>query len=89
MFIPNAAVGQQNSHINDVEIRQDVVKPTSQAIGQGAHQISRVVKMSRPPPESRGHQFAVVLGPVHGHVGTLDIFWFLPPDLAVAVGTTE
>lgn len=64
-------------------------KPASQAIGQGAHQISCVVKMACPPPESRGHQFAVVLGPIRRHVGAFNILWFLPPYLAVAIRTTE
>lgn len=66
-----------------------MIKPTSQAIGQGAHQVSCVVKMACPPPESRGHQFAVVLGPIPRHVGALNILWFLPPYLAVAICTTE
>lgn len=89
VFIPNAAVDEQNRHINNVEVRQDVFKPTSQAISQGAHQISRVIKMPCPPPEPRGHQLAVVLGPIHRHVRALDVLRFLPPYLAVAVRTSE
>lgn len=45
--------------------------------------------MACPPPESWGHQFAVVLGPIHRHVGAFNILWFLPPYLAVAICTTE
>lgn len=45
--------------------------------------------MTCPPPESRGHQLAVVLGAFYRHVGALYVLWFLPPYLAVAVGTTE
>lgn len=45
--------------------------------------------MACPPPESWGHQFAVVLGPIHRHIGALNILWFLPPYLAVAICTTE
>lgn len=82
-------MGEQNRHINNVEVRQDVFKPTSQAISQGAHQISRVIKMPCPPPEPRGHQLAVVLGPIHRHVGALDVLGFLPPYLAVAARTSE
>lgn len=68
VLVPNAAVGEQNGHVNNVEVRQDVLKATSQAIGQRAHQISRVVEMTCPAPKARGHQLAVVLGPIHGHV---------------------
>lgn len=52
VFIPHAAVGQQNGHVNDVEIRQDVPKATSQAVRQGAHQVACVVKMASHSPES-------------------------------------
>lgn len=89
MLVPNAAVGEQNAHVNDVEVRQDVLKATSQAIGQRAHQVSRVVEMTCPAPKSGGHQLAVVLGPIHGHVGALNVLRLLPPDPAVAIGTTE
>lgn len=89
MLIPKAAVGEQNGHINDVEVRQDVLKATSQAIGQRACQVSCVVEMTCPAPKSGGHQLAVVLGAIHGCVGALDVLWLLPPDPAVAIGATE
>lgn len=89
VLIPKAAVGQQDCHVNDVEVRQDVFKPTSQAVGQGAHQIARVVEVACPAPEARGHQLAVELGAIHRHVGALDVLRLLPPDLAVAIRTTE
>lgn len=89
VLVPNAAVGEQNGHVNDVEVRQDVLKATSQAIGQRAHQVSRVVEMTCPAPKSGGQQLAVVLGPIHGRVGALDVLRPLPPDPAVAVGATE
>lgn len=89
VLVPNAAVGEQNGHVNDVEVRQDVLKATSQAIGQRAHQVSCVVEMTCPAPKPGGHQLAVVLGPIHGHVGALDVLRLLPPDPAVAIGTTE
>jgi len=66
-----------------------VFKPTGQTIGQGAHQISSVVKMACPPPEPRGQQLAVVLGPIHRHVGALNVVGLLAPYLAVAIGTAE
>lgn len=89
VLVPNAAVAQQNGHVNDVEVRQDVLKATSQAIGRRAHPVSRVVEMTCPAPKARAHQLAVALGPIHGHVGALDGLRLLPPDPAVAIGMTE
>lgn len=89
VLVPKAAVGEQDAHVDDVEVRQDVLKATGQAVGQRAHQVSGVVEVACPAPESRGEQLAVVPGAIHGRVGALDVLRPPPPDPAVAVGAAE
>ena len=44
-IISKCTMDQQDRHEHEVELRQQVAKPTGQAVGQGIHQITNIVKM--------------------------------------------
>lgn len=89
MLVADAAMDEQDGHVDDIEIRQQVVKPTGQAVGQRSHQVSGVVHVTGQPPEAGDHELAVVLLTVSRRVRTFDEFRLLAPDDAVAVGAPE
>lgn len=89
MFISNAAVDQENGHKRYVEIRKNMIKTTTQAVCQGAHQVSSVVKMAGHTPESWNQQFTVMFSSIGWCVGTFKIFGFLAPYFTVAISATE
>lgn len=51
VLIAYAAMYQQDGHVDDVEIRQQVLAPTGHAVRQRAHQVTRVVHVAGHPPE--------------------------------------
>lgn len=89
VFIPDAPVNQKDGHVNDVEVRQNVLKATSQTVCQGAHQVSSIVEVACHSPESRRQQLTVVFGPISQHIGTFNVCGLLPPDFTVAIRTTK
>ena len=64
VLVPEAAVGQQDGHEDDVEVGQEVAAATGQAVRQAAHQVTRVVEVAGHAPEARDQQLAVVFLPV-------------------------
>lgn len=80
---------QQDAHVDDVKIGQQVLATTGHAIRQRAHQVARVVHVARHSPKPRGHQFALVKAAIGRSVGTLDEGGLLTPDFAVTLRATE
>ncbi len=89
VLITNAAVHQQDGHVDDVKIRQQVLATAGQAVRQWAHQVPRVVHVTGHPPKPRGHQFALVNPTIGRLVWTLDEGGLLTPDFTVTLCATE
>lgn len=89
VLVAYAAMHQQDGHVDDVKVRQQVHAATGHAVRQRAHQVARVVHVAGHPPEGRCHQFAFVKAAVGRSVGTLDESGLFTPDFAVAFCATE
>lgn len=60
VLIAHTPVHQQNGHVNYVEVWEQVAKTAGGAVGQRAHQVTRVVEVARYAPEAGGHELAAV-----------------------------
>lgn len=89
VLVTNAAMNQQDGHVNDVEVRKEVSKAAGSAVGQRPHQIAGVVEVARHSPKARREQLAVVDPAITGAVAALDVGWLAPPDGAGAIGAPE
>lgn len=89
MLIAHTAVDQQDGHVNDIEVRENVSKAAGGAVGQRTHQVSGVVEVPGHSPEARGHELAAVGATVTGAVCALDVRRLLAPDRAGALGASE
>lgn len=52
VLIPGFAVDKQHSEVDDVEVRQEVVKPTWEGPGQSHDEITQVIGMANKAPPS-------------------------------------
>lgn len=52
VLVPDAAVDQQDGHVNDVEVGQYVSEAAGGAVRQRAHQVTRVVEVPGHAPEA-------------------------------------
>lgn len=80
---------QQDGHVHYVEVRQQVLPATGQAVGQRPHQVARVVHVSGHSPETGGEQLALVDAAVRRAIGALDITRLAAPDPTVALCAAE
>lgn len=51
VLVADAAVNQQNGHVDDVEVREEVSEAAGGAVGQRSHQVAGVVEVARHSPE--------------------------------------
>lgn len=52
VLVTDAAVNQQDGHVNDVKVRENMTEATGGAVGQRSHQIASVVEVARHSPET-------------------------------------
>lgn len=71
--ISEGSMGQQNKQIDGVEVASDL-SAAGQTVCDGHYQISSVIHMSSPAPESRNKQFPT------------NSLWLLSPDVLIRVG---
>lgn len=89
MLVAHAAVHQQDGHVNDVEVREDVAEAAGGTVGQRAHEVARVVEVAGHSPEAGGHELAAVDAAVGRAVGALDVRRLPAPDGARALCAPE
>lgn len=89
MFISHTPVDQQDGHVDNVEVRENVAETTGGTVGQGAHQVAGVVEVARHSPETWGQELAAVGAAVGGQVRALDVGGLATPDGADAVRAAE
>lgn len=89
VLVAYAAVDQQDGHVDDVEVREEVSEATGGAVGQRSHQVARVVEVARHSPETWGQQLTAVDLAVTGAVRALDKGGLAAPDGAGAVAAPE
>lgn len=89
MLVAYAAVHQQDGHVDDVEVGQDVAEAAGGAVRQRAHQVPGVVEVASHAPEARGHELAAVGAAVGRAVRALDVGGLAAPDGAGALGAAE
>lgn len=56
VLIPGFAVDEQHGEVDDIEVRQEVVKPTWEGPGQSHDEITQVIGMTNKAPPSRNKQ---------------------------------
>ena len=89
VLVAHTAVHQQDGHVNDVEVGQNVAEATGSTVGQRAHQVTCVVEVPGHAPEAGGQELAVVKATVCGVVRALDESWLAPPDGAGSLCAAE
>ena len=82
-------MGQQDGHVDDVEVGQEVAAAAGQAVRQAAHQVAGVVEVAGHAPEAGHQQLAVVLLLIGRREGTLDDLGLPAPDQAAPVRAAE
>lgn len=89
VLVPHTAVHQQDGHVNDIKVREQVTESAGRAVGQRSHQVPSVVKMPGHAPEASGEQFAFVDASVGRAVGALDVGRLAAPDGAGSLCASE
>lgn len=80
---------QQNSHVDHIEVGQDVTEATGGTIGQRPHEVSGVVEVTGHAPEAGCHEFAAVNSSITGVVRALNVRGFISPDGAGTLSAAE
>jgi len=83
------AVQQQDGHVDDVEVRQQVLGTARHAHGQGDQQITNIVEVTGETPVSRAQQQRLVGLAIRGDERGADDLGGLAPDHALAVGGAD
>lgn len=82
-------VQQQNGHVDDVVVRQQVLGAASHAHGQRDQQIAHIVEVARQTPVAGAEQQRLVGLAIRCHKRSADDLGRLAPDHALAVGRTN
>lgn len=83
------AVQQQDGHVDDVEVRQQVLGAAGHAHGQGDQEITNIVEVTRETPVSGAEEERLVGLAVRGDERGADHLGGLAPDHALAVGRAD
>lgn len=89
VLVTHTAVDQEDGHVNNIEVGQNVTKATGSTVRQRAHQVTGVVEVAGHTPEARGEELAAVEATVCGTVRALNVLGLTAPDGAGALCATE
>lgn len=83
------AVQQENGHVNDVKVREQVLGAAGHAESQRDQKIAHIVEVARETPVTGAEQQRLVGLAVRGHERGADHLGGLAPDHALAVGRAD
>lgn len=89
MLITYTAVQQQDGHVDDVEVGQQVPVTACHTVRQRTQQVTCVVKMTCSAPETRRQQLALMNAAVRRAIRALDEGRLAAPDFALALRAPE